>query len=113
MDTDKVNDLANRILELTGHTDNIDECLDQWENERQAMMEFFTIVQEQEAVLSKLGKLVDDLAPKIRRKNIEWDKINEIIDLLNKWKEGAVKTHKETMEVKEKWKNLDLFTLQD
>lgn len=46
--------LKELALKMTGHTDDIGEAFEQWDNERSALVETFALALEQEKLLKKL-----------------------------------------------------------
>src|SRR5271157_5002298 len=49
----KIQDLS---FEMTGHTSNIFEAFEQWQQEREALVEFYAIMQSQEEILDAIKK---------------------------------------------------------
>lgn len=60
MKTYKQQDTQDRILEITGTTSDIEEALDQWMNEREAMGEFYEKMQLYEELWKKTARVLDD-----------------------------------------------------
>lgn len=95
-----IQQIKSKFLEFTGHTDDPEEGFEQWGNERQALVEVYAAMDQQAKLLTSLARRVDDLLPALRnRRGVNWEKVNEVIDDLNKWQEGVVKSHKQVIEV--------------
>jgi hypothetical protein len=105
-----IQQIKARLLEMTGYTDDPEEALAQFENERQALAEIFDVSQRQDELLTSLARRVDELLPALRsRRGVNWEKVNEVIDDLNKWQEGVVKSHEQVIEAEETMKQLPMF----
>lgn len=103
--------ISRRIEAMTGHTSDLLEALNQWDHERQATIEFFGVVMEQDELLTFLAHRMDELIPALRsRKGVNWDKIVEVVERLNKWKKGVVKTQIDKKEVVDAWEQLSFLT---
>jgi ElaB/YqjD/DUF883 family membrane-anchored ribosome-binding protein len=106
-----IQQIKARLLEMTGYTDDPEEALAQFENERQALAEIFDVSQRQDELLTSLARRVDELLPALRnRRGVKWETVNEVIDKLNEWREGVVKSHKQVIEAEETVKQLSLFS---
>jgi hypothetical protein len=97
MNEEQIKSLA---MEMTGHTDDIQEAFQQWQREREALIDFFELVQHQEGLIFQLQKYwhmirvafwskepIPDLSP-IDSKHwtrIKWERVGEAARRLDEW----------------------------
>lgn len=46
----------DRLIEMTGHTSDLDAAIDQWQDERQMLIELFDEAEKQDELLERVKK---------------------------------------------------------
>jgi hypothetical protein len=116
--------LDNSIMEMTGHTSDLLEALDQWKREREALAEFFELSERQDLQLATLRKQwaiirkvlygKEDIATQPPR--IPTDKQMSIlcatVQALDMWAQDVTETHQDYKKAEvDNWKQISLFSL--
>lgn len=112
----------DRLMEMTGHTSDLDEAIDQWQDERQTLIELFDEAEQQDELLERVKKDVNKMrkllygrkpmagAPVLKPENIQAliDTLDNLMDFEHQ-AEAVIQDRAETIK---NYKQLALFAIQ-
>lgn len=111
-------------MEMTGHTSDIGEAFDQWKREREALGEFFQLVQHQEGLIFQLQKYwhvvriafwqnepIPDISPVDNKHwpRIKWERVGEAARSLDEWGAKSETTAENKVRLTHRYSDLPLF----
>lgn len=119
------NEIKALAVEMTGHTDNIQEAFDQWKLEREALVDFFQLVQHQEGLIFQFRKYwhmirvafwwnepIPDISP-IDNKHwprIKWARVGAAARSLDEWGGNSEATAENKVRLTHRYSDLPLFS---
>jgi hypothetical protein len=98
-------------MEMTGHTSNLAEAFKQWQAEREALVDFYEAMRNQDKLLEYLKKHWAVVHTLFLRQGVigvnltanKFEKVSESVRRLNEWLEEVEDQHKETQVVDKKY----------
>lgn len=119
------NEIKTMAMEMTGHTEDIREAFEQWQREREALGEFFQLVQHQEGLIFQFQKWwhliriaiwnkepISDISPVDGKHwpRIKWERVGVSARKLDEWGGKSETASEKKVQLTHRYSDLPLFS---